>query len=323
MGFLEKLLNYKKVCIQCHDNPDSDTLASAFGVYRYLQTRGIETKIIYSGPQEIKKNAIKTMIKECKIPISYVDSLPECDLLLTVDCQYGEANVENFPAKQVMIIDHHIRTVEEKEEYLIRSDYQSCSTIIYELLLEEGYDVKADFELIIALLYGLYIDTSCLDDLYKSADKAMWENLFDGQPLLERLMKSTMSVAELFIAGDAMVNHYLDVENRFAIIEAFKCDKSVLGIIGDFMIRVDVVNFTVSYTETGNGYQISIRSCHEKFPANELAIYLCKDIGNGGGHRNKAGGQIQKEKMERKYENQSIFEVINNLLCQFVSNISV
>ena len=29
------------------------------------------------------------------------------------------------------------------------------------------------------------------------------------------------------------------------------------------------------------------------------------------------------EKMERKYENQSIFEVINNLLCQFVSNISV
>ena len=323
MGFLQKLLNYEKVCIQCHNNPDSDTIASAFGVYRYLQTKGIEATIIYSGPQEIKKNAIKTMIKECKIPISYVTSLPECDVLLTVDCQYGEANVENFPANQVMIIDHHIRTVEEKEEYLIKSDYQSCSTIIYELLLEEGYDVKADVELAIALLYGLYIDTSCLDDLYKSADKAMWETLFEGQPLLERLMKSTMSVAELLIAGDAMLNHYLDVENRFAIIEAFKCDKSVLGIIGDFMIRVDVVYFTVSYTETGNGYQISIRSCHEKFPANELAVYLCKDIGNGGGHRNKAGGQIQKEKMERKYENQSIFDVINNLLCQYVSNISL
>ena len=64
----------------------------------------------------------QTMIKECKIPIAYVDFLPECDVLLTVDCQYGEANVENFPAKQVMIIDHHIRTVEEKEEYLVKSD---------------------------------------------------------------------------------------------------------------------------------------------------------------------------------------------------------
>ena len=41
MGFLEKLLNYEKVCIQCHNNPDSDTIASAFGVYRHLQTKGI------------------------------------------------------------------------------------------------------------------------------------------------------------------------------------------------------------------------------------------------------------------------------------------
>ena len=89
MGFLEKLLSYKKVCIQCHNNPDSDTLASAFGVYRYLQTKEIEATIVYGGPQEIKKNAIKTMIKECKIPISYVDSLPECDVLLTVDCQHS------------------------------------------------------------------------------------------------------------------------------------------------------------------------------------------------------------------------------------------
>ena len=46
MGFLEKLLNYEKVCIQCHNNPDSDTIASALGVYRYLQTKGIEATII-------------------------------------------------------------------------------------------------------------------------------------------------------------------------------------------------------------------------------------------------------------------------------------
>ena len=87
MGFLEKLLNYNKVCIQCHNNPDSDTIASAFGVYRYLQTKGIEASIIYSGPQKIKKNAIITMIKECQIPISYVDTLPECEVLLLADCQ--------------------------------------------------------------------------------------------------------------------------------------------------------------------------------------------------------------------------------------------
>lgn len=74
---------------------------------------------------------------------------------------------------------------------------------------------------------------------------------------------------------------------------------------------------------TGNEYQISIRSCHEKFPANEIAKYLCRDIGNGGGHRNKAGGQIQREKMQSKYGQKEIIEVINDLICQYISEYNI
>ena len=105
---------------------------------------------------------------------------------------------------------------------------------------------------------------------------------------------------------------------HFLFVEAVKCDQSVLGIIGDFIIRVDVVFLTITYTETGNGYQISLRSCHEKFPANVIVNYLCKEIGNGGGHQKKAGGQIQKERMQTKYGKKPIFEVLNDLLCQYV-----
>ena len=194
MGFLRKLLLYKKICIQCHNNPDSDAIASAFGIYRYLQSKGIEAFIIYSGKQAFKKNAIKMMVRECKIPIQYVDNLPDCNLLLLVDCQYGQGNVTAFPFENIMMIDHHIKVVENKEDYLIKSDYQSCSTIIYELLLEEGYPVKEDKELSIALLYGLYIDTACFADLYKSADKEMLSALFEEQPLFERLMKSSIII---------------------------------------------------------------------------------------------------------------------------------
>ena len=321
MGFLTKLLQYKKICIQCHNNPDSDAIASAFGIYRYLEKHGIEASIIYGGMEKIKKNALLTMIEECKIPISYVDSLPECELLLLVDCQYGQANTVVFPMENVMVIDHHIKVVKDKEEYLIKSDYQSCSTVIYELLLEEGYDVKADDALVIALLYGLYIDTSCFDDLYKTSDKAMKDALFTGQPLLERLMKSSMSVAELLIASDAMFHHYLDINRNFAIIEALRCEQGVLGIIGDFIICTDVIFLSFTYTEAGTGYKISIRSCYEKYPANEIAAYVCKEIGNGGGHKNKAGGYIQQEKLENKYGKKPIFEVINSLLCEYIDHV--
>ena len=46
INILKELLSYKKVCIQCHNNPDSDAIASAFGVYRYLQKNGIDGKRI-------------------------------------------------------------------------------------------------------------------------------------------------------------------------------------------------------------------------------------------------------------------------------------
>ena len=318
MGFLQQLLSYKKIYIQCHNNPDADTLASAFGIYRYLTAHNVTASIIYGGPQQIKKICLKMMIHECGIPIQYVHNISDFDLLLLADCQYGQGNVETFPADEVAVIDHHIQVVDDHEHYLIKSSYQSCSTLIWELLLEEGYPLKEDQNLVVALLYGLYTDTSCYADLYNPVDTAMRLDLFADQPLFERLAKASMSVAELMIASDAMLHHYFDVERRFAIVEALTCDQTVLGIIGDFMIQVDVVFLSFTYTETGNGYQISLRTCHESLPANKIAAYVCEGIGGGGGHTKKAGGRILKELMQQKYGEKSIFEVVNLLLCRYI-----
>lgn len=133
-------------------------------------------------------------------------------------------------------------------------------------------------------------------------------------------MKSSMSVAELMIASDAMFHHYLDIEKHFAIVEALKCEQAVLGIIGDFVIRTDIIFLSFTYTEAGTGYQISIRSCHEDYLANEVAVYVCREIGNGGGHKRKAGGYIQQEKLESKYGKKPIFDVVNFLLCEYINN---
>ena len=61
MGFLRQFLNYSNICIQCHNNPDADTLASALGLYCYFIDSGIETSIIYGGAGPIKKRNLKYM----------------------------------------------------------------------------------------------------------------------------------------------------------------------------------------------------------------------------------------------------------------------
>lgn len=69
-----------------------------------------------------------------------------------------------------------------------------------------------------------------------------------------------MTVAELMIASDVMQEHYFDPQRRFAIVSAMRCDQAILGVIGDFMIQVDVISVSLCYTTVDNGYHISVRS---------------------------------------------------------------
>ena len=45
---LRELLKYNDIVIQCHDNPDADALASAYGVASYFELHGKKTRIVYS-----------------------------------------------------------------------------------------------------------------------------------------------------------------------------------------------------------------------------------------------------------------------------------
>ena len=77
MGFLNQLLKYKKVCIQCHNCPDADALAAAYGVYTYLKLHDIKASIIYGGEREIQKKDLLYMLNICEIPAEYVEELPD------------------------------------------------------------------------------------------------------------------------------------------------------------------------------------------------------------------------------------------------------
>ena len=72
MGFLNQLLKYKNICIQCHNSPDADALAAAYGVYTYLKLHDINVSIIYSGDYEIQKKDLLYMIDICEIPVEYI-----------------------------------------------------------------------------------------------------------------------------------------------------------------------------------------------------------------------------------------------------------
>ncbi len=301
---LRDFLSYEKIYIQCHDSPDADALASGFGLYTYFQNHGISTHLIYTGRFRIQKTNLVLMVEKLNIPIEYieVDSLQlTSELLLTVDSQYGAGNITKIPAEHIGIIDHHQIEIHNIPDSLILSDFGSCSTVVWKLLREEQFDPNEFPDLATALYYGLYSDTQQFTEVHNPADRDMHDALKYRNSIFSLLKNSNISSTELEIAAIAILRAVHNKENGYSLIKAEPCDPNILGLISDLCIQVDSANVCVVYNELPDGMKFSVRSCTREAKACDLAAYLAKEIGSGGGHLEKSGGFINRWLYEDSY----------------------
>lgn len=299
---LKDLLAYDKIVVQCHDNPDADAIASGFGVYTYLKNQGKEVRFVYGGRYVIQKSNLVLMVSELEIPIEHVEELEKPELLVTVDCQYGEGNVTRFEAENVAVIDHHQVSGSLPELAEVRSNLGACATVVRELLALEGIDINDDKRLATALYYGLLTDTNQFTEISHPLDKDLRDDAAFERSLITLFRNSNLSLKELEIAGMALIGYDYNETYRYAVVEAKPCDPNILGMISDLMLEVDSVDTCLVYSVLPFGVKISVRSCVKEVRASELAEFITAGIGSGGGHLEKAGGFIQMELLNRAYE---------------------
>ena len=302
---LAELLSYNNIIVQCHDNPDADAIASGYGVYMYLKEMGKNVRLIYGGRGVIRKSNLVMMVRELEIPIEHVSDMTqeqEAELLVTVDCQYGEGNVTIYPAKETAVIDHHRVSRKLPKLSEVRSNLGACSTLVWELLKEEGYVVNDHVNLATALYYGLYTDTGSFEEIFHPKDLQLREEANIDTALITKFRNANISIEELETAGAALLRCDYNEQYRFAVVKCGPCDPNVLGIISDLVLEVDAVDVCLVFSVMQNGVKISVRSCIEEVKANELAAKICMGIGSGGGHTVKAGGYIQMGLLSKAYE---------------------
>lgn len=313
---LKELLAYDNIVVQCHDNPDADAIASGFGIYNYLINHGKKTRLVYGGKFPISKTNLILMVAELNIPVEHVKELDEAELLITVDCQYGEGNVTKFPAKAVAVIDHHQVSGELPMLSEVRSNLGSCATVVRELLREEGIDLNENKRIATALYYGLMTDTNNFTEIYHPLDKDLRDDAIFERTMLTRFRNSNLSLEELEIAGAALLGYSYNEENRFAVVEAQPCDPNILGIISDMMLEVDTVDTCLVYSVLPFGIKISVRSCIKEVKASEMAEFVTEGIGSGGGHLEKAGGFIKTELLQKRLQREDVVPEISTFFKQ-------
>jgi phosphoglycolate phosphatase len=319
-----ELLAYDSIAIQCHDNPDADTLAAGYGLYRYFRSQkaGGILKMFYGGPASITKPNLLGMVETLDIPVEYLPDLKEWPgLLITVDCQYRATNVMYVEAADVAVIDHHIQESSLPPLCDLRPSLGSCSTLIWVLLTEERFTI--DSHLATALYYGLFCDTDNFAEVCHPLDYDMRDMLRADEGILRKLKHSNLSLNDLDIVSSVLKENHYDPQGRFMIIATPSCDPNLLGFVSDLAMQVDVVDIVIAFSVVDDRIKFSVRTAVREVKASDLTVWLAQDVGWGGGHREKAGGLISGMKYALLFGELQLTEFFTQRIKDYLSRYEV
>lgn len=292
---LVEILRGHKVYIQTHNFPDPDAISSAFGLQSFLAYHGVPATLCYVG--SIDRVNTRKMMDEFGIEIySYDDmeDMSEDDYIVNIDCQKPNANTTDLPGNEVACVDHH-PVFKEQEDYLY-SDIRitgACASLVAEYFY--ATDTPMEENVATALIYGIKMDT---DDLIRGTtelDMDMMAYLFKfaNSDKLNAMYKSTIEFQDLKAYGAAIENIVLYDYVGFTYIP-FECPPSLVAIISDFILALDVVDVAIVYSINADGLKFSVRSERADVDAGKLVYNALQGIGTGGGHASMAGGFLSK-----------------------------
>jgi len=296
---LVEILKGHKVYIQTHNYPDPDAMASGLGLQVFLKQHGVESTMCYDG--KIEKLSTKRMLDVFQFEIYNIEDISDMsatDYIVTVDAQKFNANITDFIGNEVACIDHHPTFIQCEYQYKDIRLVGACATLVAQYFKESGTPI--DSNTATALLYGMKIDTDSWSRGVTLLDIQMFEYLFPyiDEEKMKLMNKSSMELKDLRAYGAAIQNIRLYDNIGFAEIP-FNCPDALVGMVSDFILDLDVVEFAVVYAKREDGLKFSIRSELKYLNAGEITAEALNGIGTGGGHAAMAGGFVPIEMVEK------------------------
>lgn len=300
---LESLHQASRIFIQTHNFPDSDAIASAYGLMRLLEHFGIQATLCYMG--RIEDIGIRHIIEQYEIPITeygHIADMSFSDKIILVDGQKFNTNMTDLPGNEIACIDHHPDNHKCDYAYVDIRDCGACSSIIAEYY--RSADVQMDAKTATLLMYGLNIDTNNMQRGVKENDIDAFRQLYPlaDQNMLRTLAGRSMLEKDLKAFGTAFET--LFVKNRLGIIRIpFACEDYLIAKIADFVLQLAEVDTVVVYSKKPEGLKFSARTILSDIHCGNM-LYKCliAEGGSAGGHPHMAGGFIPRNKIAELYD---------------------
>lgn len=302
---LELLADKKNVLVTTHQHPDPDALASGLAMCHLLGTKLKGSKVSMS-----IKGRIGGGINEMFVRLSNLKLLPwddamlaNFDAIILLDTQPMFA-FSPLPAgvHPLAVIDHHRgksrKPLSDCEFCDIRTDVGATSSIVFSYFMELEVPIKG--ELAATLLYAIETDLAGAAGTPGELDQVALSSLTllaDNRKLYQmRYVDLSQGYFLAYSNGLANAAYWENNGSSGAVLSHLESIDSMEqpAVIADFLLRFDKVQWAMVTAVHENKLILSIRTSNtSKLTAADMARRVLRTIGEGGGHRTKAGGFIR------------------------------
>lgn len=294
-NLIDRLKTKDHIYIQTHNFPDHDAVAAAFGLQILLLQFAIQTSIIFEG--EVQRDSLKKMIDDFGIDIRHASEYPltEADWIIIVDGCKGNKNVTDLIGDEIAVIDHHnVMSPEDVPLIDIRPGYGACSTIIYSYFRDCHIVINRDTATV--LLIGINMDTALLTRGVSEDDIDAYANLYSAANVsqVNSLLRNYIQTKDLNFYRYVIDNLKIEQSVAFCYFPQ-GCNQNLLGILGDFILALEEVDFVILCADNEDKINISVRSERQDWNASKIIQDVLRGIGFGGGHADMAGGIIKEK----------------------------
>jgi phosphoesterase RecJ-like protein len=295
-----------KILLQLHREPDADSIGSVIPVYNLLKKLHKEVKIISPSPID---QELLDLFPKIKNIVDIVDfnkfDFSKYELFIINDTASAQqlSGIRDFklPDINLLIIDHHVSNIFDHKNCFVDSDFFSNTQLIFNIFKE--LKLKIDSETATYFLAGMLTDTFFFkvmglnEKFYKDIAELLH---FGGN--IDFIMKQLVfsnPIKKLNAIGKALESTIIKKGRKYnyaiCLIDnkaynLFGRPEGLKNVIAEqFIQSIEKIDFGIVILEKDPGvYGFSIRSV-TKFNCAELA----RKIG-GGGHKNSAGGLLDK-----------------------------
>ncbi|GGM67576.1 nanoRNase/pAp phosphatase (c-di-AMP/oligoRNAs hydrolase) [Halarchaeum rubridurum] len=285
-----------ELTIVCHNNPDPDCLASALALGRIAAAAGVdERRILYSG--EISHQQNRAFVNLLDVDLATLDpesvrDREEGSLLAFVDHAVPGANnrvPEGTPVD--VVIDHHPHDALDARFVDHREGVGATATILAEYVRE--LDVDLDGTLATALLFAIRRETlGFLRGVTRAEyDAAAFLHEAADADLLRRLASPAVSGATADAIATAIEHRTIRGSTLLSNVGRTS-ERDALPQAADYLATLEGVETAIVFGIVEDTVQLSARSTDSRVHVGDALGDAFADVGNAGGHREMAGGEI-------------------------------